>query len=198
MPSDLPSTPQSDGGGSYVRAGIVMLLVAAALVAGWYFYPSPKREPQPAASTGGANTGQTKIVAPIPPPPPPPEDEPSASASVSPVASSKSTRASGGCSGDCAGEVSIELRSYLSGRASQGRKCYERALLQNSSLKGHMKVKLRLNPQGQLCNASVAADELQDPGLSQCILQLFRNSVYPSPKGGCVDVAVPLSFVPQH
>jgi len=94
--------------------------------------------------------------------------------------------------------VSHELRSYLSGRASQGRKCYERALLQNASLKGHMRVQVRLNPQGQLCSAAIAADELQDPGLSACILQMFRNSVYPAPKGGCVDVAVPLSFVPQH
>jgi hypothetical protein len=61
-----------------------------------------------------------------------------------------------------------------------------------------MKVQLRLSNQGQLCSANMAADEMQDPGLSMCILQLFRNSVYPVPKGGCVDVAVPLSFVPQR
>jgi hypothetical protein len=94
--------------------------------------------------------------------------------------------------------VSSELRAYLAGRASQGRKCYERALLQNANLKGRMRVQLRLSAQGQLCSASMASDELQDSGLSACILQIFRNSVYPVPKSGCVDVAVPLSFVPQH
>ncbi len=155
------------------------------------------RSPQPSVSPSAVVSEQPKVVEP-PPPPPPPEEEPSASASASTAPSAKSARANGVCTGECKGEVSHELRTYLSGRASQGRKCYERALLQNASLKGRMKVQVRLNPQGQLCSASIAADELQDPGLSMCILQLFRNSVYPLPKGGCVNVAVPLSFVPQH
>jgi hypothetical protein len=194
MSSDLPSKTPSSSGGSYVRAAVVMLLIAGALVV-WKL----TRSSQPATSTPAVASTLPKVEPPPPPPPPPPpEEEPSASASASAAPSAKAARAGGGCTGECKGEVSSELRTYLSGRAAQGRKCYERALLQNASLKGHMRVQLRLNPQGQLCNAAVAADELQDPGLSMCILQLFRNSVYPSPKGGCVDVAVPLSFVPQH
>ena len=193
MSSDLPSKTPSSGSGPYVRVAVVMLLIAAALVVGKLI-----RSPQPATSPSVVVSEQPKAVVTPPPPPPPPEEEASASASASATPSAKWARAGGGCSGECKGEVSHELRTYLSGRASQGRKCYERALLQNASLKGHMKVQIRLNPQGQLCNASVAADELQDPGLSLCILQLFRNSVYPSPTAGCVDVAVPLYFVPQH
>jgi hypothetical protein len=119
----------------------------------------------------------------------------SASASSSPV--TKSAHAASSCSGECKGEVSPQLRSYLSGRAGQGRKCYERSLLQNATLKGRMKVQLRVSSSGQICSAAMASDELRDPGLSACILQMFRNSVYPAPKNGCVDVAVPLSFVPQ-
>jgi hypothetical protein len=195
MSSDLPSKPQSSGSGSYVRAAVIMLLVAAALVVGKF---TLMRTPQPSPSASVEFKEPPKIAAPAPPPPPPPEEEPSAIASVATVPSAKLARTNGGCSGECKGEVSNELRTYLSGRASQGRKCYERALLQNASLKGHMKIQIRLNPQAQLCSASIAADDLQDSGLSQCILQLFRNSVYPSPKGGCVDLAVPLSFVPQH
>lgn len=195
MSSDLPSKTPSSSSGSYVRAAVVMLVIAAALVVGKF---TLMRSPQPSASATAAASTPQKVEATPPPPPPPPEEEPSASASASTVPSAKATKAGGGCTGECKGEVSHELRTYLSGRAAQGRKCYERALLQNASLKGHMKVQIRLNPQGQLCSAAVAADELQDPGLSMCILQLFRNSVYPSPTGGCVDVAVPLSFVPQH
>ncbi len=194
MSSDLPSKTPSGSSGSYVRAAVVMLVIAAVLVVGKF---TLMRSPQPSASATVAASTPPKVEATPPPPPPPPEEEPSASASASAAPSAKAAKG-GGCTGECKGEVSHELRTYLSGRAAQGRKCYERALLQNASLKGHMKVQIRLNPQGQLCSAAVAADELQDPGLSMCILQLFRNSVYPLPTGGCVDVAVPLSFVPQH
>jgi hypothetical protein len=193
MPSDLPSKTPSGTGGSYVRAAVIMLFIAGALVV-WKVTRSP--QPSPIASVVVSEQPKAEVTP--PPPPPPPPEEPSASASASAAPLAKTTKAGGGCSGECKGEVSHELRAYLSGRASQGRKCYERALLQNATLKGHLKVQVRLNPQGQLCSASMAADELQDPGLSMCILQLFRNSVYPAPTGGCVDVAVPMSFVPQH
>lgn len=195
MSSDLPSKPQTGGTGSYVRAAVIMLLVAGALVV-WKI--TQTSSPRPSASSDVVALEQPKVPESLPPPPPPPEEQPSASASSSIAPAAKSARAGGVCTGECKGEVSHELRTYLSGRASQGRKCYERALLQNASLKGHMKVQLRLGSQGNLCSAAMAGDELQDPGLSMCILQLFRASVYPSPQGGCVDVAVPLSFVPQH
>jgi hypothetical protein len=191
MSSDLPSNSSSTG--SYVWAAIAMLVLAGGLVV-WRI-SNPSNSPPPAAVSVHSVTEQVRVS---PPPPPPPEEEPSAStvASVAPVA--KTARATNACGGECKGEVSSELRAYLSGRASQGRKCYERSLLQNAALKGRMKVQVRVSAQGQLCSASVASDELHDPSLSSCILQMFRSSVYPAPKDGCVDVAVPLSFVPQH
>jgi hypothetical protein len=34
--------------------------------------------------------------------------------------------------------------------------------------------------------------------VGQCAANIFRQSAgYPAPRGGCVDIAVPLSFVPQ-
>ena len=193
MSSDLPSKSPAGTSGSYVWAAIVMLVVAGALVTWRVTHPSsPAPAPMPTVSE------QPKISEALPPPPPPPEEQPSATASAPAPAASKTIRTASSCGGECKGVVSTELRSYLSGRASQGRKCYERALLQNATLKGHMKVQLRLSAQGQLCSASMAGDEMQDPGLSACILQMFRTSVYPAPGNGCVDVAVPLSFVPQR
>ncbi len=194
MASDLPSKTPGTGGGSYVRVAGIMLLVAVALVVGKLMLTHSE---QPAPSATAVVTEQPKIEV-APPPPPPPPEEPSASASASATPAAKVAKAGGGCTGECKGEVSTELRTYLAGRAAQGRKCYERALLQNASLKGRMKVQVRLNPAGQLCSATLAADELQDPGLSACIMQMFRNSVFPAPTHGCVDVAVPMSFVPQH
>jgi len=194
MSSDLPSKPHSGSSGSYVWAAFAMLILAGGLVV--WRVSNPSSMPPTAAAPVPSVTEQVKVSP--PPPPPPPEEEPPASAvaSVAPVA--KTARAANACGGECKGEVSSELRAYLSGRASQGRKCYERALLQNATLKGRMKVQVRVSTQGQLCSASMASDELHDPSLSACILQMFRSSVYPAPKDGCVDVAVPLSFVPQH
>jgi len=194
MSSDLPSKTPTTGGGSYVRAAVIMLLIAVALVIGKFALM--KSDPHPASTA--VVTEPPKVQAAPPPPPPPPPEEPSASAAASVAPVPKAVKVGGGCTGECKGEVTSELRTYLSGRAAQGRKCYERALLQNAGLKGRMRVQVRLNPAGQLCNATVASDELQDPGLSACILQMFRNSVFPAPSGGCVDVAVPMSFVPQH
>jgi hypothetical protein len=194
MASDLPSKTPGTGSGSYVRVAVIMLLVAVALVVGKLTLMRPE-QPVPIATAVLTEHPKVEVA---PPPPPPPPEEPSASASASAVPVAKTAKGGGGCTGECKGEVNTELRTYLSGRASQGRKCYERALLQNASLKGRMRVQVRLNPSGQLCSATMASDELQDPGLSACIMQMFRNSVFPAPKGGCVDVAVPMSFVPQH
>jgi len=194
MSSDLPSKkPHSGSSGSYVWAAIAMLILAGGLVV--WRVSNPSIAPPTVTAPVPSVTEQVKVS---PPPPPPPEEEPSASAAASVAPVAKTAHAGNACGGECKGEVSGELRAYLSGRASQGRKCYERALLQNAALKGRMKVQVRVNAQGQLCSASMASDELHDPGLSACILQMFRSSVYPAPKDGCVDVAVPLSFVPQH
>jgi len=193
MASDLPSTTPSTGGGSYVRAAIIMILIAGTLVVGKLMM----RPDKPDASAAPVVSAPPKIEV-APPPPPPPEEEPSASASASAAPVAKAAKGGGGCTGECKGEVTNQLRTYLAGRAAQGRKCYERALLQNAALKGRMKLQVRLNPSGQLCSASMAADELHDPGLSACIMQMFRSSVFPAPSGGCVDVAVPMSFVSQH
>lgn len=195
MSSDLPSKPHTSNSGTYVWAAIAMLVLAGGLVT-WRLTNSST--PEQAAPPPTIAVQEEPKAAPPPPPPPPPEEQPSAAAPEASSSAPAKTRLQSACSGECQGEVTAELRTYLSGRAGQGRKCYERALLQNGGLKGRMKVQVRINPQGQLCSAAMASDELQDPGLNACILQMFRSSVYPAPKGGCVDVAVPLSFVPQQ
>jgi hypothetical protein len=194
MSSDLPPKPQAGGSGTYIRAAVVMLLLASALV---FWKITRSSGPEPTTNSGDVLAEPPKVEV-TPPPPPPPEPEPSASASASAAPAAKAARSGGGCSATCNGEVGNQLKVYVAGRAAQGRKCYERALLQNAALKGHMKVQLRVGAQGQLCSSSIVGDELNDPGLSMCIQQLFRNSVFPAPQAGCVDVAVPLSFVPQR
>jgi hypothetical protein len=125
MASDLPSKTPGTSSGSYVRLAVIMLLIAGALVVGKL---TLMRSEPPAPSAAVAVSEQPKVEVVPPPPPPPPPEEPSASASASAAPVAKVAKGGGGCTGECKGEVSAELRTYLAGRAAQGRKCYERAL----------------------------------------------------------------------
>jgi hypothetical protein len=85
----------------------------------------------------------------------------------------------------------------LAGRGGAGRRCYEKALGQNPMLRGRMTVHVKVGTNGSVCSAGVATDELHDPGLTNCIMGVFRSSTLPEPTKGCVEVDVPLNFVPN-
>jgi hypothetical protein len=108
----------------------------------------------------------------------------------------KKGNVSGGatCSAECKGEPSPALTGALSGRAGQARGCYDRALRNNNMLEGRMTVAVKISSTGQVCSANIAKNELSDPGLTSCVLQMFRSGTFPQPKGGCVDANVPLNF----
>ena len=58
-------------------------------------------------------------------------------------------------------------------------------------------VALRIGPSGQVCQASLASDSVGDPTVATCVLRRFQTTLYPKPVGGCVDVRVPIKFVPK-
>jgi hypothetical protein len=84
----------------------------------------------------------------------------------------------------------------LGGKGGQARSCYERALTHNSSLTGKLVASVRVGPNGNVCTASASNDTLGDAAVTNCVLSRFRSGKFPKPIGGCVDVNVPLSFVP--
>ena len=100
------------------------------------------------------------------------------------------------CDGPCKGRESPELLSALSARARQARSCYERALSNNTALAGKMEVSVRVSRTGATCSADVLKDELKDGKVASCVLGRFRSGKYPEPTGGCVNVSVPLNFMP--
>jgi hypothetical protein len=149
--------------------------------------------PQPpiAASTA------TAVLDEPPPPPPPPEEPKDAGADSKQPAKHIVSSGGGGCSGECKGEAPGNLRSVLAGKAAQARGCYERALRQNAMLEGRLKIGLRIGPTGSVCSATITQNELGDPGVASCVLQMFRGSPFPAPTGGCVDAEVPMTFEPR-
>ncbi|MBM4361481.1 MAG: AgmX/PglI C-terminal domain-containing protein, partial [Deltaproteobacteria bacterium] len=103
----------------------------------------------------------------------------------------------GGCSGACKGNATPALQAALGGAAGSARGCYERALRTNSMLQGKLVVGVRVAPGGGTCNASIVTDTLGDGAVGSCVLQKFRGGTFPAPAGGCVDVQVPISFMPK-
>ncbi len=127
---------------------------------------------------------------------PPPPDEPAADSG------GPQTRVNGTwdpcavktCSG---GKTTDELETALGYRAKQAHRCYDQALAQDSDLKGHVTIAVRVASNGTLCSANVAANDMGSDGVATCVANVFRSSrTFPAPKGGCIDVKVPINFVP--
>jgi hypothetical protein len=99
----------------------------------------------------------------------------------------------------CPGKANGDLESALAFRAKTAHKCYDEALSQDSTLKGSVRISVRIAANGNLCAANVASSDLGNPSVATCIANRFRQAGhFPTPTGGCVDVEVPISLMPAH
>lgn len=193
MTSTPPPPPKHGGSGPFIAAAIVMLLLMGGLI---YWKFGGGEEPKPAPTQTPVAAVTPPPLDEPPPPPPPPEEPKDAGVEQKQVKKAVSSTGGGGCAGTCSGEEPSSLRTVLAGRAAQARRCYERALMQNSMLQGRMQVSVRIGPNGTVCSANLTQNDL-DPGVGNCVLGIFRSSTFPAPKGGCVDANVPLRFEPK-
>jgi len=187
-PSSPP--PPSSSGAIYIVAVIALVAAIGGLVC-WKIKGS-KDVPAPVASVPVATT--PTLMDP-PPPPPPIEEIASADAGAVRVATGGNYNP---CSAKCSGSATSALQAAMSGRAGAARPCYERALRVNSALQGKLMISVRIAPQGNVCSSSVAQDGIHSPEVANCVIGMFRSAKFPPPAGGCVDVQVPLSFVPRE
>jgi hypothetical protein len=194
MTSEIPKKHSQGNSHVFIGLAAIMLVATGGLIF-WKVTNTPTEAVEAAAVTAVPNVEEDRPRFAPPPPPPPPEETPSALASVEAPSNGALRPAKSPCSGECNGEATAALKSALAGRGGAGRRCYEKALSQNATLSGKMTVHLKISPGGQVCAASVVNDTLQDPGLNNCILGVFRASQLPSPQGGCVEADVPLNFV---
>lgn len=189
--TSMPPPPKHHGGGAFIGAVILMLLAMGGLL--YWKFGSKDAPPIPSALATAPTTPHFDEA---PPPPPPPEQD--AGRKDSPA--KKRLVASSGpspCGAVCKGDVPAALRGALAGAAGSVRGCYERALRQNQMLQGKLVVAVKVGTHGQACGATLASDSLGDPAVASCVLQKFRAGTFPAPIGGCVDVQVPISFMPK-
>jgi hypothetical protein len=184
--------PESSGNTRYAIVAGLLLLAAAGLYA-WRSFSSRSDAPAPPVASVAQPPPTNPKLDDIPLPPPP-DEKPDAGQNGPRIIYVRA----GGCEGKCSGAPPPELGQALQVRAAQARRCYNQALGRDSSLKGHVTVAVRIGPSGNLCSAAVSSNDMGTPGVAECAANIFRSAgSYPSPRGGCVDATVPMSFVPQ-
>ena len=193
MSDTTPPVPKSGGSGPFILAAIVMLLLMGGLIF-WKMKGSEETAKVDVPKTTTTQDQPTLDEAPPPPPPPVASTDTSAKPDDTKPGSKKLTGNGGGICGPCNIDPTPSIVSALHAKGAQARSCYEHALRQNETLAGRMSVKLTINQLGQVCSASIGSNELGDPSVANCVLQMMRSSAFPSPGKGCTEVAVPLNF----
>jgi len=98
----------------------------------------------------------------------------------------------------CIGSAPEGLIEALRSRAAQARSCYERSLRETPELSGRMLLNLRIAHDGASCPFGIAQNELaESTTLVPCLRELLEVR-YPRPTGGCVELNLPLKFVPEY
>jgi TonB family protein len=65
-------------------------------------------------------------------------------------------------------------------------------------LQGKLMVSVKVDPNGNVCSASISQDGVHSNEVNSCVIGMFRGARFPPPSGGCVEVNVPMSFVPRE
>ncbi len=195
MSASTPPPPTS-GNGKYIALGLLFLFGIVGVIV-WKTVldkPAPQAvtPPAPSVSAPPASSFNQAQMDEIPPPPPPEPD-------AGPVKHAGTTSSGmAGCDVKvCAGSTTSDLETALAFRAKQAHRCYDQALAQDNTLQGKVQINVRIAPSGGVCKVGVGSNDMGTPAVAQCVAGYFQTSAhFPSPKGGCVDTAVPISFVP--
>jgi hypothetical protein len=189
-------TPPPTGGGNAKYIVVVILLLGG--IAGLLIWRSSGSSPEGpvvihAPDASGPAVMPPRIEDEVPPPP----EIPDAGPDTGPTRVG-TTGAPANCSATkCSGAATPDLEAALTMRARQARRCYEQALESDSTLKGHVSISVRVASNGQVCSAGVASNDMGNAAVATCAANKFRQAgIFPAPRGGCVDLAVPIVFVP--
>ncbi len=198
--SSIPPPSQAGvptgGNGKYIAVGLLLLVGIVSLV---LFKTCSSPEPVKLITTATATPSMSSpitshLIDDVPPPPP--EDSGIAPPPTVRIVTVNTVNA---CDvKTCNGTTSTDLENGLNMIARQTRrKCYEAALGNDPTLKGHVKLSLKIAGNGQVCSASVASNDMSVTTVGDCAARTFLASHLPAPKGGCVNVDFPLAYVPQ-
>lgn len=75
--------------------------------------------------------------------------------------------------------------------------CYENALKRSPNLQGKVVITFTIGDDGRVSEAGVEQDNLGDPDVGRCIVNIFRRLRFPKPDEGSVQASFPFVFVPS-
>jgi TonB family protein len=90
-------------------------------------------------------------------------------------------------------EIARVVRSHLGAI----RLCFERALNRDPNLRGTVKVKFVIGPDGKVRSADDAGSQMASTEVVECVRDAFRKLTFPPPDGGTVTVVYPIVFEPS-
>ncbi len=183
------------GNGKFIALAVLLLGAIGAVVA-WKTCQKPVEPPPLVVVDAGPPPRPSKNIDDDIPPPPAVED------AGTDAGKKVTTAVFTGNQCDvkkCTGSAGSDVESALSFRAKQAHRCYDNALAQDPTLRGKVSIAVRIGSNGQACSAGVASNELASaPSVATCVAGYFRGQAFPAPKGGCVDVNIPINFVPRQ
>jgi len=188
-----PAGVPPSGNGKFIVLALLLLGIIGGIVA----LKTCQKPPEPVVIVppdAGPPPKPSQTIDDDIPPPPPVED-------ASADAGKKTTVIFTGNQCDvkkCGGSTNSEVEAALSFRAKQAHRCYDNALSQDPTLRGKVSIAVRIGSNGQACSAGVASNELSSASVANCVVNNFRGQAFPSPRGGCVDVNIPINFVPRQ
>ncbi len=188
-----PAGVPPSGNGKFILLALLLLGVIAVVI-GWRYCQKPPDPILVQADAGPPPRPSRNIDDDIPPPPVIEDAGPDAGKKTVIVFTGNQCEAK-----KCGGANNSDIETALSFRAKQAHRCYDNALAQDPTLKGKISIAVRIGANGQACSAGVASNDMTAaPGVANCVVGYFRGQVFPQPKGGCVDVNIPINFVPRQ
>ncbi len=195
-PSQVPA---EKGGNAVVIIGVILLLGAAGGILCWVNKGDDTAKPlPPIASVSAATTTAGPVTTIDLPPIELPKDAGEDTSAAPKIAATGGGGGGGGvgCPTTCTGQITEEIKATAAARAATARQCYKTALEGNEGLSGEIVMMVRVGTNGETCSASVASDTTGSGKLQTCVRGKMI-AMYPKPKGGCVDVKVPVVFKPK-
>lgn len=108
-------------------------------------------------------------------------------------------RASVGSAAEVDGQIdSKSMNKILRGSGAAIKRCYDKALLLNPTLKGKVALSIMINTQGRVEAADVIEDTIGDKSVSSCIQGVVSRLRFPKPDGGPVSFVFPVTFAPSN
>ncbi|WP_437671036.1 AgmX/PglI C-terminal domain-containing protein [Sorangium sp. So ce131] len=87
--------------------------------------------------------------------------------------------------------------SVVAGMAAGFRRCYNKGLQEDPSMKGSVKITAKIGPNGEVLSASPSGGSNLSGTVISCVVARVQSAQFAPPEGGGATVVIPVTFVSQ-